>query len=90
MSRATANIVLSFVDVYRRWGSWFRRSGPERRERLRRDVHERRPRGDRRNRQKLIHARPQQRHAQRIAGFEAKAPCSAVLKLRRVVQAMPG
>jgi hypothetical protein len=33
-------------------------------------VHERRPRGNRRNRQKLIHARPQQRHALRIAARE--------------------
>jgi hypothetical protein len=73
MSRATANIVLSFVDVYRRWGSSFRRSGPRRRERLRRDAHERRPWGDRRNRQTLIHARPQQRHAQRVSGSGAKA-----------------
>src|SRR5438128_2659106 len=53
--------------------SWLRRSGPKRRERLRRDVHERRPGSNRRNRQKLIHARPQQRHAQRLAGYEAKA-----------------
>jgi hypothetical protein len=59
---------VSFVDVYRRWRRWLRRSGPRRRERLRRDVHERRPRGDRRNRRTRIHARPQQRHAGRIAG----------------------
>ena len=58
---------VSFVDVYRRRRSWLRRSGPRRRERLRRDVHERRPRDDRRNRQRLIHTRPQ-RHARRIAG----------------------
>ena len=72
------NIVLSFVDVYRPCRSWLRRSGPKRRERLRRDVHERRPRGNRRNRQKLIHARPQQRHAQRIPGTRRNLvePCA--------------
>jgi hypothetical protein len=40
-----------------------------RRERLRRDVHERRPRSDRRNRQKRVNARPQQRHAQEDSGI---------------------
>jgi hypothetical protein len=61
-----------YVDVNRRWRSWLRRSGPKRRERLRRDVHERRSRGDRRNRQKPIHARPQQHHAPRIAARQRR------------------
>src|SRR5919198_4646216 len=74
LGKAVVLMAFSFVDVDRRRRSRLRRSEPKRRERLRPDVHERRPRGNRRNRQKLIHARPQQRHAQRIAG-------SAILNL---------
>lgn len=51
---------------------------PKRRERLRRDVNERRPRVNPRNRQKLIHTRPQRHHRQnsglRKRGRAAGAP----------------
>ncbi len=62
-----------------------------RRERLRRDVHERRPRSDRRNRQKRVNARPPQRHAQEDSGTigletltgEALAKANAETEKRR-------
>jgi hypothetical protein len=56
----------------------------EGRERLRRDVHERRPRGNRRNRQKLIHLGPTQGHAQRLAPHQKLSAATATSTRREI------